>query len=87
MKPTIRKPTDAETTEAQVWPIWQKEASSFPWQYDQQETCLILEGEITITNEASETFDVTAGDYVIFPQGMHCTWTIHKDVKKHYKFG
>ncbi|MDH5793723.1 MAG: cupin domain-containing protein [Candidatus Bathyarchaeota archaeon] len=28
-----------------------------------------------------------AGDYVIFPKGLKCTWEIKKRIKKHYKFG
>jgi hypothetical protein len=27
-----------------------------------------------------------AGDLVTFPMGMHCRWTIHKAVRKHYTF-
>lgn len=87
MKPAIRKPTDDEKQHAQGWPIWEKEASEFPWEYDEQETCLILEGEVTITNEDGETFEILPGDYVVFPKGMKCTWRINKDVRKHYKFG
>ncbi|TNG00061.1 MAG: DUF861 domain-containing protein, partial [Gammaproteobacteria bacterium] len=26
------------------WPIWEKEVSSFPWTYDSQETCYLLNG-------------------------------------------
>ncbi len=87
MKPEISKPTDQQVAEAQTWPIWEKEASVFPWQYGQSETCLILQGQVTVTNEDGEQFDFGAGDYVTFPQGMKCTWQINQDVKKHYKFG
>jgi hypothetical protein len=87
MKPNIRKPTEAEKKQAQSWPIWEKEASEFPWHYDEKETCLILEGDVTVANETGESFNFGAGDYVIFPEGMSCTWKIKKDVRKHYKFG
>ena len=40
MKPTVKKPTQKENQEAQTWPIWEKEESAFPWEYDEQETCL-----------------------------------------------
>ena len=26
-------------------------------------------------------------DLVVFPEGMSCTWEVHKAVKKHYRFG
>ncbi len=43
---------DAErlkTLDVDRWPIWTKEVSEFPWSYDECETCLILEGEVTVT--------------------------------------
>lgn len=87
MKPEIRKPTDAEKKKAQSWPIWSKEASEFPYAYDETETCLILQGEVEITNETGEKFHFGAGDWVVFPKGMTCTWKITRDVRKHYNFG
>jgi len=87
MKPQISKPTDEQTKLAQSWPVWSKEASEFPWEYDQQETCLILDGQVTVTNEEGEKHHFGPGDWVVFPQGMKCTWKIHQDVRKHYKFG
>ncbi len=87
MKPEIRKPTEQEKREAQSWPIWTKEASEFPYEYDETETCLILDGQVTITNEDGQKFNFGPGDWVVFPQGMHCTWKINKDVRKHYRFG
>ena len=31
------------------WPVWSKEESTFPWTYDQKETCYFLEGEVVVT--------------------------------------
>ncbi len=87
MQPEIRKPTEQEQRQAKSWPIWTKEASEFPWEYDEKETCLILEGQVTITNEEGQKFNFGPGDWVVFPQGMQCTWKISKDVRKHYRFG
>lgn len=69
------------------WPIWEKEASEFPWTYDRNETCYILEGEVTVTpdGEASQTFG--PGDLITFPAGMSCRWNISKAIRKHYRFG
>lgn len=82
----VRKPSAAEKAEASSWPIWEKEASSFPWHYDDTETCLIIEGEVTVKCADCET-SFGAGDYVIFPKGLSCVWTIKKAVRKHYRFG
>lgn len=68
------------------WPIWTKEASEFPWSYDDSETCYFLEGDVVVTPENGEPVEIGKGDLVTFPAGMSCTWKIRKDVKKHYKF-
>ncbi|MCB1195451.1 cupin domain-containing protein [bacterium] len=86
MKPEIRMPTPKEKETAQSWPVWEKEPSSFPWEYSAKETCLILEGNVTVTNEQGEQFHFGAGAYVIFPKGMKCRWHIKKAVRKHYAF-
>lgn len=69
------------------WPIWTKEVSTFPWTYDDKETCLFLEGDVVVTPEGGEPVTMGAGDLVTFPQGMSCSWEIRQDVKKHYNFG
>ena len=86
MKIEIRKPTENEKKAASSWPIWTKEVSSFPWHYDEKETCLILDGEVTI-KAGNEEVSFKGGDYVIFPEGLDCVWNIKKAVSKHYKFG
>lgn len=69
------------------WPVWEKEASKFPWHYDEKETCYILEGEVTVTPKDGEPVSFSKGDLVTFPEGMDCTWDIKKAVRKHYNFG
>ena len=68
------------------WPVWECEPSVFDWHYDQEESCLILEGEITVKT-AYEEVAINPGDYVTFPKGLDCTWTVVKPVRKHYTFG
>lgn len=69
------------------WPIWTKEVSTFPWHYDKRETCYLLEGEALVTPEAGDAVEIRAGDLVIFPAGMSCTWEVRVPVRKHYDFG
>lgn len=85
----IEKPTKEQLESLGVfsWPIWTKEASTFPWSYDEQETCYLLEGRVKVMPEAGESVEFGAGDLVVFPQGMNCTWEISRDVRKHYRFG
>ncbi|WP_017941843.1 MULTISPECIES: cupin domain-containing protein [unclassified Thioalkalivibrio] len=70
------------------WPVWEKEVSTFPWRYDEREVCYILEGQVTVTPDGGgEPVTVGEGDLVTFPEGMDCTWEIHRDIRKHYRFG
>jgi uncharacterized protein len=69
------------------WPIWTKEASTFPWEYDEPETCYFLEGDVIVTPDGGEPVQFGKGDLVTFPTGMSCSWKILKDVRKHYRFG
>jgi uncharacterized cupin superfamily protein len=86
MKPNVKKPTEEERKEAESWPIWEKEKSEFPWEYDEQETCLILEGKATVKTPKGN-IEFGAGDYVVFPKGLKCTWKIKEGIRKHYNFG
>lgn len=84
----ISNPTQAQLDELDVtsWPIWEKEASSFPWTYDMKEVCFILEGKVVVTPNGGEPVLIKAGDLVTFPNGMSCHWDISEDIKKHYQF-
>ena len=69
------------------WPIWTKEPSTFPWTYDESETCYFLEGEVVVTPAGGEEVRIGKGDLVTFPAGMRCTWEVRAAVRKHYMFG
>ncbi|MFH1810740.1 MAG: cupin domain-containing protein [Pseudomonadota bacterium] len=73
--------------DVRAWPIWTKEVSTFPWTYDEAETCYFLEGEVIVTPDGEEPVAMGQGDLVTFPAGMRCTWEIRKAVRKHYCFG
>ena len=72
---------------ARDWPVWACEVSVFPWHYDQRETCLLLEGDVTVTPDQGEPVRFSTGDLVEFPAGLSCTWEVHQPVRKHYQFG
>lgn len=71
---------------AASWGIWECGVSEFDWQYDEKETCHILEGEVEVVAGAQRV-RFGAGDLVVFPQGLSCRWKVTKPVRKHYKFG
>ena len=68
------------------WGVWQKEVSTFPWTYDAEEVCYLLEGEVEVTAVSGQQVRFGAGDLVVFPAGLSCQWNIIADVRKHYLF-
>lgn len=88
MKPVeIRKLSAEEKLKLGVdaWPIWTCEESTFDWHYDEDEDCYILEGQVTVKTPAGEV-SFGPGDYVSFPKGLLCKWTVTRAVRKHYRF-
>ena len=81
----VKKPTQTERAAMERMPTWSCGVSEFDWYYDSEETCLLLEGEVTVSHDGSSV-SFGAGDYVVFPQGLACVWKVTKPVKKHYVF-
>ena len=83
----IDKLTDEEVNNKGVlsWPIWECDVSEFDWEYDQKESCLLLEGKVEVKSEC-ETVRFSTGDFVVFPKGLKCHWKVTSPVKKHYTF-
>ena len=67
------------------WSIWTCDISEFEWEYNDQECCFFLEGEVSIKTDF-ETIQIKSGDYVVFPKGLKCHWNVIKPIKKHYIF-
>ena len=38
------------------WPIWECEPSKFKWNYDDNEICLIIEGQTKITTKNGDIY-------------------------------
>ena len=81
MKAIVRKPTNEEIKELTLCPTWSYKACVFNWYFDEEETCLILEGEATVKYEGDEV-SFKGGDLVIFPKGMQSIWHVSKAIKK-----
>ena len=69
------------------WPVWSCEISSFPWTYDERETCLVLECEVVVTPEGGDPVRFWAGDRIVIPAGLTCRCEVLQPVRKHYRFG
>ena len=84
----IIKLSDKQINDKDVlsWPIWTCGVSEFDWEYDDLESCYLLEGEVEVSGDF-ETATFGAGDFVVFPRGLKCHWRVTKPVRKHYTFG
>ena len=82
----VKKPSDEEDAKCRSWPIWKCEPSTFDWSYTEKETCLLLEGQVTVSDD-NDSVSFGPGDMVIFPSDLDCTWHVEKAVTKHYNFG
>ena len=82
----VRKPTKQEQDACKNWPIWTCKPSEFDWAYTEKETCLIINGKVTVT-DGTDSVSFGTGDLVIFPEGLECNWNVRKAVKKYYNFG
>ena len=83
----INKLTESEIAKKKIlsWPIWTCDVSEFDWEYSEQESCLLLEGEVEVSGDF-ETVKFGVGDYVVFPKGLKCRWKVTRPVRKHYSF-
>lgn len=91
-KIVVRKPSPQEIEKlgCRSWEIWTCEAKTFPWRYDERETCYILEGRVRVEGKGEDeglVAEFGPGDLVVFPEGLECTWVVKEPVRKHYKFG
>ncbi|XP_010669376.1 uncharacterized protein LOC104886611 [Beta vulgaris subsp. vulgaris] len=84
-----KNPPESRLSELGVrqWPKWGCAPSKFPWTYDAKETCYLLKGKVKVYPDGSdEAVEFGAGDLVVFPKGMKCTWDVSEAVDKHYNF-
>lgn len=74
-----------DTLNVSKWPTWQKEVSTFPWSFPEQEIAYILEGECVVTTCCGTTVTFGKGDLVTFPAGVKITWEVKQALHKHYQ--
>jgi uncharacterized cupin superfamily protein len=67
------------------WGRWECEPSKFDWEYDEQETAYVFEGDVIVTTPEEEVH-IKENMLVSFPAGLKCTWDVRKTIKKAYTF-
>ncbi|XP_031101349.1 uncharacterized protein LOC116005225 isoform X2 [Ipomoea triloba] len=86
--------SDAQLSELRIqsWPKWGCSPGKYQLRFDAQETCYLLRGKVKVypknqtSSTAAEVVEFGAGDLVIIPKGLSCTWDVSVAVDKHYKF-
>ncbi|KAK4731847.1 hypothetical protein R3W88_024835 [Solanum pinnatisectum] len=84
-------PSESQLSELGIksWPKWACSPGKYQLKFDAEETCYLLRGKVKVypknTTEMSPV-EFGAGDLVIIPKGLCCTWDVSLAVDKHYKF-
>jgi uncharacterized protein len=66
------------------WRTWEKEPSTFVWQFAERETAYIVEGEVHVRPEgADQAVILQKGDLVTFEPGLRTYWEVKKPLKKY----
>uniref|UniRef100_A0A0C9QL46 TSA: Wollemia nobilis Ref_Wollemi_Transcript_28810_1045 transcribed RNA sequence n=1 Tax=Wollemia nobilis TaxID=56998 RepID=A0A0C9QL46_9CONI len=84
-----RRPSQSRLSDLDIrsWPKWGCPPGKFPLKFDAEETCYLLRGKVrAYLKGSSEYVEFGAGDLVVIPKGMSCTWDVSVAVDKHYKF-
>ncbi|RCV34476.1 hypothetical protein SEVIR_7G171100v4 [Setaria viridis] len=69
------------------WPKWGCPPGRFPLKFDAALTCYLVKGRVRAAVKGSrERVEFGAGDLVVFPKGLSCTWDVVVGVDKHYNF-
>lgn len=63
--------------------IWDCQAGEFEIEsHPNNELCVILEGAVSITDEAGASYDFKPGDAFVLSEGMKTRWRVDEYVKK-----
>jgi len=62
--------------------VWECTAGRFNWYYSEDETVVVIAGEVFITIGNGEERRLGQGDMAFFPARSSCTWRINDRVKK-----
>nr|XP_043622209.1 uncharacterized protein LOC122593822 [Erigeron canadensis] len=85
-----KNPSESYLSELGIksWPKWGCSPGKYQLKFDAQETCYLLRGKVKVYQKNSSEImsEFGAGDLVILPEGLSCTWDVSVAVDKHYKF-
>ncbi|KAL8055305.1 hypothetical protein ABFX02_04G047800 [Erythranthe guttata] len=88
-------PSESQLSELGIksWPKWGCPPGKYELKFDAQETCYLVRGRVKVYPKNAdqhspppEVVEFGAGDLVVLPKGLSCTWDVSIAVDKHYKF-
>jgi uncharacterized cupin superfamily protein len=62
--------------------VWTAEPSTFDFVFELNETAVILEGDLVVTQQGGPTLHLRPGDVATFPRGARTRWEIRSRLKK-----
>jgi len=62
--------------------VWECTPGLFEWHYSEDETVVVISGEVFITNEEGGDCRLGPGDVAFFPAGCSSTWRVTNTVRK-----
>jgi uncharacterized protein len=62
--------------------VWECSAGRFNWHYAEDETVVVISGEVFVTTENGEERRLGEGDMGFFPAGSSSTWRVPDRIKK-----
>jgi uncharacterized protein len=62
--------------------VWECTAGRFNWHYSEDETVVVISGEVFVTTENGEERRLGEGDMGFFPAGSSAIWRVPDRIKK-----
>jgi uncharacterized cupin superfamily protein len=62
--------------------VWECTAGRFNWHYNEDETVVVISGEVYVTTETGEECRLGEGDIGFFPAGSSAVWRVPNRIKK-----
>lgn len=66
----------------QVRGLWDCTPGSFRWEWNYDETLVVVAGRVTVTLDDGRKVELNPGDMAFFERGQGSVWTVHEHFRK-----
>ena len=82
-KPEARLKLLAKSRDGTSWTlVWECTAGTFHWYYPEDETVVVISGEVFISTKDGDERRLGADDMAHFPAGTSCKWRVPDRIRK-----